>query len=124
MWRNLPRSATTDCRRHRRHANNETTASTLSLMRQFQCRISTRSSLFRPSLTAMTGQIACDVRTKRACPQACPETRSASNSLPILDAADQPEQARDLLFPFAQRFIEGFRTANLPHAQTVLDQLA
>src|SRR5215469_9511261 len=30
--RNLPRSATTDCRRHRCHANNETTAPTLSLI--------------------------------------------------------------------------------------------
>src|SRR5712672_3315282 len=40
-----------------------------------------------------------DVRVKRACPQACPETRSAPKSLPVLDAADQPEQARDLLYP-------------------------
>jgi hypothetical protein len=29
-WRNLPRSATTGCRRHRRHANNDTTAPTPS----------------------------------------------------------------------------------------------
>jgi len=65
-----------------------------------------------------------DVRVKRACPQACPETRSAPKSLPILDAADQPEQARDLLYPVVQRFTEGFGTADLRHAQTVLDQLA
>jgi hypothetical protein len=43
--------------------------------------------------------------------------------LPILDAADQPEQARDLLYPVVQWFTEGFGTADLRHAQTVLDQL-
>jgi hypothetical protein len=40
-----------------------------------------------------------------------------------LDAAE-PEQARDLLYAVVQRFIDGFGTADLRHAQTVLDQLA
>jgi hypothetical protein len=52
------------------------------------------------------------------------QSQSAPKSLPILDAADQPEQARDLLYPVLQRFTEGFGTADLRHAQTVLDQLA
>jgi hypothetical protein len=52
------------------------------------------------------------------------QSQSAPKSLPILDAADQPEQARDLRYPVVQRFTEGFGTADLRHAQTVLDQLA
>ena len=74
-----------------------------------------------PELTFVSGDV---IRVKRACPQACPETRSAPKSLPMPDAADQPEQARDLLYPIVQRFTEGFGTTDLRHAQTVLDQLA
>jgi len=60
---------------------------------------------------------------KRACPQARPERRSPPKSS-ILDAADPPEQARDLLYSWSNSFTEGFGTADLRHAQTVLDQRA